>query len=114
MSTNVTLHAGHDVAYFTSGQQRGGFGLPQILPRRRGGSAAAASLAASADLGARSLQTFFRVILPTVSPGLVAGIGIRQVRIACGLILFCYLLSHFANHALGIAPPRNAATTASR
>ena len=34
-------------------------------------------------------------------PGLIAGIGIRQVRIACGLILFCYLLSHFANHALG-------------
>jgi adenylate cyclase len=34
-------------------------------------------------------------------PGLVAGIGIRQVRITCGLILFCYLLSHFANHALG-------------
>ena len=24
MSTNVTLHAGHDVAYFTSGQNRGG------------------------------------------------------------------------------------------
>jgi adenylate cyclase len=33
--------------------------------------------------------------------GLVRGIGIRQVRIACGLILFAYLLSHFANHALG-------------
>ena len=24
MSTNVTLHAGHDVAYFTRGQRRGG------------------------------------------------------------------------------------------
>ena len=24
MATNVTLHAGHDVAYFTSGQDRGG------------------------------------------------------------------------------------------
>src|SRR6202790_1153353 len=24
MTTNVTLHAGHDVAYFTSGQGRGG------------------------------------------------------------------------------------------
>ena len=33
--------------------------------------------------------------------GLVRGIGARQVRIACGLILFAYLLSHFANHALG-------------
>ena len=29
------------------------------------------------------------------------GIGVRQVRITCGLILFAYLLSHFANHALG-------------
>ena len=34
-------------------------------------------------------------------PGLIRGIGIRQVRITCGLILFSYLLSHFANHALG-------------
>jgi adenylate cyclase len=32
---------------------------------------------------------------------LVRGIGIRQVRITCGLILFSYLLSHFANHSLG-------------
>src|SRR5678816_668225 len=35
------------------------------------------------------------------APGLLWGVGIRQVRIACGLILFSYLLSHFANHALG-------------
>ena len=34
-------------------------------------------------------------------PGLIWGIGIRQIRITCGLILFSYLLSHFANHALG-------------
>jgi adenylate cyclase len=34
-------------------------------------------------------------------PGLVRGIGVRQVRIACGLVLFSYLLSHFTNHALG-------------
>jgi adenylate cyclase len=32
---------------------------------------------------------------------LAAGIGVRQVRITCGLILFSYLLSHFTNHALG-------------
>lgn len=32
---------------------------------------------------------------------LVSGIGIRQVRITCGLTLFAYLLSHFINHALG-------------
>jgi adenylate cyclase len=29
------------------------------------------------------------------------GIGIRQVRIACGLIMFSYIFSHFFNHALG-------------
>src|SRR4051794_28084948 len=34
-------------------------------------------------------------------PEFVRGIGIRQVRITCGLILFSYLLSHFSNHALG-------------
>ena len=29
------------------------------------------------------------------------GIGVRQVRLACGFVLFSYLLSHFINHALG-------------
>ncbi|MEH2471475.1 adenylate cyclase [Nitrobacteraceae bacterium AZCC 2161] len=29
------------------------------------------------------------------------GISLRQVRLACGLVLFAYLLSHFLNHALG-------------
>lgn len=29
------------------------------------------------------------------------GIGVRQVRLVCGLILFAYLTSHFLNHALG-------------
>src|ERR1700692_3525951 len=29
------------------------------------------------------------------------GIGVRQVRLACGLIMFSYLFSHFFNHALG-------------
>jgi adenylate cyclase len=29
------------------------------------------------------------------------GIGVRQVRIGCGLVLFAYLVSHFFNHALG-------------
>ncbi len=28
-------------------------------------------------------------------------IGVRQVRIACGLFLFSYIFSHFFNHALG-------------
>src|ERR1700694_590382 len=31
----------------------------------------------------------------------IRGIGVRQVRLVCGLILFAYLVSHFLNHALG-------------
>lgn len=31
----------------------------------------------------------------------VRGIGVRQIRLACGLVLFSYLISHFLNHALG-------------
>ena len=31
----------------------------------------------------------------------IRGIGVRQVRLACGLVLFAYLVSHFLNHALG-------------
>jgi adenylate cyclase len=34
-------------------------------------------------------------------PSIVTAIGIRQIRLGCGLILFTYLLSHFTNHALG-------------
>src|SRR5689334_11932053 len=29
------------------------------------------------------------------------GIGLRQVRITCGLVMFSYIVSHFFNHALG-------------
>jgi adenylate cyclase len=29
------------------------------------------------------------------------GISLRQIRLACGVVLFAYLLSHFLNHALG-------------
>jgi adenylate cyclase len=32
---------------------------------------------------------------------LIRGISVRQVRLACGLVLFAYLVSHFLNHALG-------------
>jgi adenylate cyclase len=32
---------------------------------------------------------------------LIRGIGLRQIRLASGLILFAYLVSHFLNHALG-------------
>ena len=31
----------------------------------------------------------------------VRGIGVRQVRLVCGLVLFAYQVSHFLNHALG-------------
>src|SRR6195952_3608176 len=31
----------------------------------------------------------------------IRGISIRQIRLACGLVLFAYLISHFVNHALG-------------
>jgi len=29
------------------------------------------------------------------------GIGVRQVRLACGLVMFSYIFSHFFSHALG-------------
>jgi adenylate cyclase len=32
---------------------------------------------------------------------LFRGIGQRQVRLVCGMVLFAYLISHFLNHALG-------------
>ena len=32
---------------------------------------------------------------------IIRGIGLRQVRFVCGLVLFAYLVSHFLNHALG-------------
>src|SRR5215471_6423994 len=31
----------------------------------------------------------------------VRGVGVRQIRLVCGLVLFSYLISHFLNHALG-------------
>src|ERR1700674_5732829 len=31
----------------------------------------------------------------------IRGIGVRQVRLACGLVMFSYIFSHFFNHALG-------------
>ena len=38
------------------------------------------------------------------APGLptwLRGIGVRQVRLTCGLVMFTYIFSHFFNHALG-------------
>src|SRR6266576_4282482 len=31
----------------------------------------------------------------------IRGIGVRQIRLVCGLVLYAYLVSHFLNHALG-------------
>ena len=38
------------------------------------------------------------------------GVGVRQVRLACGLVLYAYLVSHFLNHALGNISPDALAT----
>src|SRR5450432_4204230 len=46
-------------------------------------------------------MTLARDIAGIAPPGFMKSIGVRQVRITCGLILFSYLLSHFTNHALG-------------
>jgi adenylate cyclase len=45
-----------------------------------------------------------RMSASTTSPvrTILRGIGVRQIRLVCALVLFCYLLSHFLNHALGI------------
>jgi adenylate cyclase len=32
---------------------------------------------------------------------LIRGVSVRQIRLACGVVLFAYLVSHFLNHALG-------------
>ncbi len=34
-------------------------------------------------------------------PARLRGIGVRQVRLATGLVMFAYIFSHFFNHALG-------------
>jgi adenylate cyclase len=37
--------------------------------------------------------------------GLLRQVGVRRVRLASGLVLFSYLLTHYANHALGNISP---------
>jgi adenylate cyclase len=34
-------------------------------------------------------------------PRSLQGIGVRQIRLACGLVMFSYIFSHFFNHSLG-------------
>jgi adenylate cyclase len=38
---------------------------------------------------------------PAQMSELVRATSVRQVRLVCGVILFCYVISHFLNHALG-------------
>jgi adenylate cyclase len=38
---------------------------------------------------------------PTQLTKFIRSIGVRQIRLGCGLVLFAYLVSHFLNHALG-------------
>ena len=40
-------------------------------------------------------------IIPAQLGKFIRGISVRQVRLACGFVLFAYLVSHFFNHALG-------------
>lgn len=52
-----------------------------------------------------ALQASANVGAIKAAPGLptwLRGIGARQVRLACGLVMFSYIFSHFFNHALGI------------
>ena len=40
-------------------------------------------------------------LIPAQLGKFIRGISVRQVRLACGFVLFAYLVSHFFNHALG-------------
>src|ERR1700751_99895 len=40
-------------------------------------------------------------VIPAQLGKFIRGISVRQVRLACGFVLFAYLVSHFVNHALG-------------
>jgi adenylate cyclase len=52
---------------------------------------------AIADLSSMDRMAHFRDRLARS----IRGVGMRQVRLASGLVLFAYLISHFVNHALG-------------
>src|SRR3989440_3819985 len=52
---------------------------------------------AIADLSSMDRMAHFRDRLARS----IRGVGVRQVRLASGLVLFAYLISHFVNHALG-------------
>jgi adenylate cyclase len=46
------------------------------------------------------LERMARVFQQRIA-AMIRGVSIRQVRLACGVVLFTYLVSHFLNHALG-------------
>src|ERR1051325_5824746 len=45
---------------------------------------------------------------PTWSRGCCTPITAKQLRLACALVLFAYLVTHFSNHALGLLSVRAA------
>ena len=59
---------------------------------------------ASSELNS-NIERFDGIAWPELSQDRIAkfirGISVRQIRLACGLVLFAYLVSHFLNHALG-------------
>src|ERR1700716_3531588 len=55
------------------------------------------ALPAPAIVDVRSIDTDRTLRIATW----LRGIGVRQVRLACGLVMFSYIFSHFFNHALG-------------
>jgi hypothetical protein len=52
----------------------------------------------AASAGVNVTMSGLASLMPLYS---VRGVGVRQVRLVCGLLLFGYWLSHYVNHALG-------------
>ena len=49
----------------------------------------------------REISTTVLTLTQAHATNFARSIGVRQVRLVCGLILFSYLLSHYINHSLG-------------
>jgi adenylate cyclase len=53
------------------------------------------------SLQATTIIDVRNVAEPSAVTRWLRGIGVRQVRLVCGLVMLCYVFSHFFNHALG-------------
>jgi adenylate cyclase len=53
------------------------------------------------SLQATTIIDVRNVAEPSAVARWLRGIGVRQVRLVCGLVMFSYIFSHFFNHALG-------------